>query len=79
MMENMSNEIEYLLKGAGVLDPLRVMQRVRKSTIRRVEKKKSRPYIDYWKSVPADVIEQVRFIYRYEIGLFGYPLTPFVL
>lgn len=79
MMENMSVEKEFIFKSVGVYNPLKVMENVREKTIRPIEKVKSRPYVEYWKEIPPDVIDKVRFVYRYEIMLFGYPQTPFVL
>ena len=79
-MENMAVEKEYIFKQAGVIDPLRTMDKVRQRTIRTVEKSgKKLSYTDYWKLVPPDLIDRVRFYYRYEIFLFDYPETPFTI
>ena len=79
-MENMAVEKEFIFKQAGVIDPLRTMDKVRQRTIRTVEKSgKKLSYTDYWKPVPPDLIDRVRFYYRYEIFLFDYPETPFTI
>jgi len=80
LMENMAKETAYLFKQAGVADPLKAMNEVRNRTIRPVEVKNlSLSYTDYWKNVSQSVINRVRFYYRYEIWLYGYPETPFFI
>ncbi|KAF6023749.1 hypothetical protein EB796_017923 [Bugula neritina] len=79
-MENMEKEMEYILTGAGVVNPISIMNKIRNATIRKVEKKNQNiSYVDYWKRVPAKLIDKVRFYYRFEIFLFQYPETPFYI
>lgn len=80
VMENMAHEKEFLFKRAGVIDPLKAMDEVRNKTIRPVEvKNQSISYLDYWKNCTHDTIERVRFYYRYELYIYGYPETPFYI
>ena len=79
-MENMASETGYLFQKAGVIDPLATMNAVRNRTIRPVEvKNRSISYTDYWRNVSQAVIDKVRFYYRYELWLYGYPETPFYI
>jgi len=79
-MENMENELEYIFKQAGLTDPVGVMHAVRTKTIRPIEKTNQHvSYIDYWKQVPSQMIEKIRFLYRYELQLYDYPETPFII
>jgi len=75
--ENMMDEGTYVLSQAGVTNSDTLLQTVRDSTIRDVEKHKKRPYLDYWADIPDAMIETLRNSYRWEIGLFQYPDTPF--
>ncbi|XP_067930936.1 carbohydrate sulfotransferase 13-like [Watersipora subatra] len=78
LMENMIDETSFLLKQHGVRQPQVVMETVRNKTIRGVEKHKSSfSYTSYWKGLPERLIDRVRFFYRYELYLYGYPETPF--
>ena len=80
VMENMASETGYLFQKAGVIDPLATMNAVRNRTIRPVEvKNRSISYTDYWRNVSQAVIDKVRFYYRYELWLYGYPETPFYI
>lgn len=79
-MENMAAEKEYIFKQAGVIDPRKTMDEVRAKTIRSVEKQGAhKSYTDYWKEINPVLINRVRFYYRYEIFLFDYPETPFLV
>lgn len=79
-MENMAKEKEFLLKRAGVIDPLKAMYEVRNRTMRKGEANKdSISYLHYWKNCTYNTIERVRFYYRYEIYIYGYPETPFYI
>ena len=79
-MENMAKEKEYLFKKSGVINPMKTMEVVRNHTIRMVEKQgQHMSYTDYWKSVPRTLIDKVRFYYRYELFLYGYPDTHFYI
>lgn len=80
LMENMAKEVAQIFTDAGVIHPLEVMNTVRERTIRKIEEEnKNVSYRDYWTPLPPELIDRVRFYYRYEIALFGYPETPFVL
>ncbi|XP_067952152.1 carbohydrate sulfotransferase 13-like [Watersipora subatra] len=80
LFENLASETEYIFKEAGVIDPHPVMERVRNQSIRAIEKVNPRiSYANYWKGIPPVLIDNVRFLYRYEIMLFNYPETPFLL
>ncbi|KAF6023750.1 hypothetical protein EB796_017924 [Bugula neritina] len=77
--ENMAKESEFIFQEAGLRDPVSVMNKVRAESIRDVEKENKKiSYLDYWKQVPSELIDKVRFYYRYEIFLFDYPETPFL-
>ena len=82
-MENMVPEMEYILNNVGVKDSRAVMENVRNNTIRFIESEKARLNIsyarDYWSYVPMELIDKVRFYYRYEIFLYGYSETPFYI
>ena len=73
----MMDEGTYVLSQAGVTNSDTLLQTVRDSTIRDVEKHKKHPYLDYWADIPDAMIETLRNSYRWEIGLFQYPDTPF--
>jgi len=78
--ENMAKESEFIFQEAGLRDPVSVMNKVRAESIRDVEKENKKiSYLDYWKQVPSELIDKVRFYYRYEIFLFDYPETPFYI
>ena len=56
------------------------MHQVRKKTIRPIEiANKGVVYADYWKQVSPKMVDQIRFLYRYELLLFDYPETPFII
>lgn len=76
-VENMMKEGEFVLKEAGIKNAGELLNTVRTGTIRDVEKHKPRPTSDYYKDIPSDIIEKLRYMYRYEIELFEYPDTPF--
>ena len=79
-MENLSNETSHIFKKAGVVDPLPILDQARRDSIRPIEvANKKIPYTDYWRQVPPAMIDKIRFFYRYELLLFGYPETPFTL
>ena len=79
-MENFVNETEFIFKQAGLTDPKAVLNSVRKKTIRPIEKEnKNVSFTDLWRQVPPDIIDQIRFYYRYELMLYDYPETPFVI
>ena len=79
-MENMEKEAEYIFKKTGVIDPVAVMNKIRNNTIRPIEKtNKKISYTDYWKNITTELIDEIRFYYRYEIFLHDYPETPFII
>lgn len=79
-MENFINETKFVFEEAGVVNPGAVMVRIREKTIRDIEiRNKKVIYTDYWKQVPPSMINKIRFLYRYELMLFEYPETPFIV
>ena len=75
--ENMMKEGAYVMEKAGISQAADILNTVRDSTIRDVEKHKKRPYSEYYRDIDTGVINRLREIYKWEINLFQYPDTPF--
>lgn len=79
-MENFVNETIFIFKQAGVAQPQKIMDSTRNKTIRPIEKENlSISFTDLWKQIPPALIDKIRFLYRYELMLYDYPETPFVI
>ncbi|XP_067949235.1 uncharacterized protein [Watersipora subatra] len=81
VLENMQAEGSYLLDSSGVNKSLAMMKEVRSKTIRKVEKwKLSSSYINFYDSLNnQSLIKRFRDVYRIELEMFDYPLSPFAV
>lgn len=75
----MKAEARLVLQSQGVAHAEQAMNRVRAETIRTVEKEKlSSSYADYYTNLTdSTLIGRFRELYRIELEMFGYPLSPF--
>lgn len=80
-LENMKAESDFILKGVGITNDVKIMERVRENTIRSVEVKRlSENYTDYYKSLKhPDLIRRFAKFYELDFEMFGYPDSPFAV
>ena len=79
--ENMNTEAAYMLTRQGMINASSVLPKIQALARRPDEGKEagySAKYQDEYENMSADIIEQLRQIYKWEIFLFDYPDTPFV-
>ena len=79
--ENMNVEAAYMLTRQGMINASTVLPKIQ-ALVRRPDEVEeagySAKYQEEYKNMSADMIEQQRQIYKWEIYLFDYPDTPFV-
>ena len=79
--ENMNVEAAYMLTRQGMINASTVLSKIQALARRPDEGEEagySAKYQDEYKNMSADMIDQLRQIYKWEIYLFDYPDTPFV-
>ena len=77
----MNAEAAYMLTRQGMINASSVLPKIQALARRPDEGEEgtySAKYQDEYKNMSADMIEQLRQIYKWEIFLFDYPDTPFV-
>lgn len=75
----MKVEAEFLMKLVAIKNGQEIMEKVRSTTIRNVEKKKlSSSYQDNYRNLTdQSLITRFAQFYEVEFEMFGYPRTPF--